>query len=214
MRLLLCSWFLRPGQRPDLLRPTGGSGQAGVVLNALDELGAARNRELGREIRSLEDLGYACDELDLRQYFGEPGRLAERLHGLDLVWAVGGNSFVLARSMAQAGFGAAVRQRLDDPSFVYGGYSAGACVAGPDLAGIELVDDPEVIPEGYAAETEPVGLWLVPFRVVPHWRSDHPESGRIELVDEHLAAAGLDYRRLRDGQALAVDGSAIARIDL
>jgi dipeptidase E len=212
MRLLLSSWYLRPGQRPALLRPLGGSGRAGVVPNALDE--HAETRELGRETHTLEDLGYSCEVLDLRRYFDAPERLVERLGGLDLVWAVGGNAFVLARAIAQSGFAAAVRARLDDPSFLYGGYSAGACVVGPDLAGIDLVDDPEVVPEGYAAEVEPACLALLPFRILPHWRSDHPESGLVEHADEYLAGSGLEYRRLRDGQALAVDGGTVARIDL
>jgi dipeptidase E len=214
MRLFFSSWYLRVGQRLELLRPVGGTGRAGVVLNALDEYAATRETNLGREVSRLEELGYACEELDLRTYFDAPDRLAERLGDLDLLWAVGGNVFVLARAMSAAGFGPVVRERLDDPDFVYGGYSAGACVAGPDLAGLDLVDDVEAVPDGYPADVEPSGLDLVPFRVLPHWRSDHPESGRVEHADAYLSAAGLDYRRLRDGQALAIDGERVTRIDL
>jgi dipeptidase E len=208
MRLFLSSWYLRDDQRPSALRPVDGAGRAGIVLNALDEFGSTRDRGIGRERRPLEDLGYACEELDLRHYFDAPDALVERLGTLDLVWAVGGNSFVLARAMAASGFIDAAQARLADPAFVYGGYSAGSCLAGPDLAGIDLVDDPTVIPDGYPRDVEPRCLGLITFRILPHWRSDHPESAAIDRAESDLRDKGLDYRCLHDGQAFIVsDGS-------
>jgi len=215
MRLILSSWYLRSGQRPPpLLRPNGGSGRAGIVLNALDEFDGTRERDLPREQYTLERLGYVAEELDLRNFFEDRFRLRVRLRELDLVWALGGNSFVLARAMTQSGFVDALHHRLDDESFAYGGYSAGACVAGPDLQGIDLVDDASAVPPGYSAAIEPRCLDLIPFRIVPHWRSDHPESERVELAADHLAAEGLSYRCLRDGQALLVDGDTVTLADL
>jgi dipeptidase E len=207
MRLFLSSWYLRDGQRPRALRPADSTGRAGIVLNALDEF-ATRDHNIDRERRPLEDLGYACEELDLRRYFDEPDALVDRLAALDLVWAVGGNSFVLARAMVASGFVEAAPTRLADPTFVYGGYSAGSCLAGPDLAGIDLVDGPTVIPDGYPHDAEPRCLGLIPFRILPHWRSDHPESAAIDRASAYLSDKGLDYRCLRDGQAIVVtDGS-------
>src|SRR5690606_7325684 len=107
---------------------------------------------------------YTCADLDLREYFDAPAALAERLSGLDLVWAVGGNSFVLARAMVQSGFYPALQERLADDDFRYGGYSAGSVVMAPDLDGIHVVDDPTVVPDGYPADVEPAGAGLVPFR--------------------------------------------------
>jgi dipeptidase E len=209
MRLFLSSWYLRPGQRPGALRPADGTGRAGVVLNALDEFGSTRDHNIDRERRPLEDLGYSCEELDLRRYFDEPAALLDRMDAIDLVWAVGGNSFVLARAMVASGFVDAVRTRLADPTFVYGGYSAGACLAGPDLAGIDLVDRPTVIPDGYPRRAEPRGMGLVPFRILPHWRSDHPESAAIDRVEADLSAKGLEYRCLHDGEAFIVTDDAV-----
>jgi len=214
MRLILSSWYLRPGQRPPLLSPVGGSGRAGIVLNALDQFGESRDRDLAREMYTLERLGYAVQELDLRDFFEDRFRLRVRLRDFDLVWALGGNAFVLARAMTQSGFVDAVRYRLDDESFAYGGYSAGACVAGPDLQGIELVDDASALPPGYSAAVEPRCLDLIPFRIVPHWRSDHPESELVESAAVHLYAEGLSHRCLRDGQALGVDGETVTLYEL
>lgn len=214
MRLFLSSWYLRPGQRFEALRPTAGRGRAGIVLNALDQFGETRASNLRRECGPLESLGYACEELDLREYFASPETLPDRLRSLDLVWAVGGNTFVLTRAMVQAGFQPAVRERLADDEFVYGGYSAGVCAAAPDLDGIQLVDDPSVVPSGYATDVEPSGLGLVPFRILPHWRSGHAESDLIDRAEEYLAEAGLEYRCLRDGQAFVVEGDEVVLHDL
>ncbi|MER6442672.1 Type 1 glutamine amidotransferase-like domain-containing protein [Streptomyces sp. NPDC001185] len=104
-------------------------------MNALDGYDRSRARDYARESRPLEIFGCSREELDLRDYFTAPEELPERLEGLDLVWALGGNAFVLARAMTQASFRGAVQEHWHRPEFTYGGYSAGACVAGPDLQG-------------------------------------------------------------------------------
>ena len=204
MRLLLSSWFLKPDSRPSALPDSLRTGRAGIVLNALDQFGSSRARDYGRERHTFETFGYECEELDLRDYFSAPDELTQRVADLDLVWALGGNAFVLARAVTQARLGAALRAQVERPEFTYGGYSAGACVAGPDLRGIDLIDDPTVLPDGYAAETTPECLGLVPYRIVPHWRSDHPETDGASRAAAYLAQAGLAHRCLRDGDVINV----------
>jgi dipeptidase E len=204
MRLLLSSWFLTSDSRPPALPTTLRTGRAGIVLNALDQHGQTRTRDYDRERRTFEKFGYACEELDLRDYFTAPEELPQRLADLDLVWALGGNAFVLARAVTQAGLRDALHEQEHRPEFTYGGYSAGACVAGPDLQGIDLIDDPTVLPEGYAPTTAPDCLQLVPYRIVPHWRSDHPETEGAERAAAQLAERGLPHRCLRDGEAVNV----------
>jgi dipeptidase E len=209
MRLLLSSWFLGPGERPEVLPPATTARRAGIVVNALDEHGPSRVRDLGRETDTWEGFGYRCEELDLREYFTAPDVLAARLSELDLVWAMGGNAFVLARAMTGSGFRGAVRAQLRRPEFVYGGYSAGACVAGPDLRGIDLVDDPAVLPDGYPS-VEARCLGLVDFRIIPHWRSDHPDAPGAERAAARLTDDGLVHRCLRDGETISVhDGTVV-----
>ncbi|MDV9172270.1 Type 1 glutamine amidotransferase-like domain-containing protein [Streptomyces sp. W16] len=204
MRLLLSSWFLTPDSRPSALPATLATGRAGIVLNALDEYGPSRTRDYARESHTLETFGYSCEELDLRDYFAAPAELPERLDALDLVWTLGGNAFVLARAMTQAGFRDALQEQLHRPEFTYGGYSAGACVAGPDLQGIDLIDDPTVLPEGYPSTTAPECLRLMPYRIVPHWRSEHRDAQGAERAAAHLAERGLPHRCLRDGETLNI----------
>jgi dipeptidase E len=212
MRLLLSSYILSgDAARPAVLPSAdpAAPGRAAVVVNALDEYGDGRTRNLGRETRCWEAFGYRCEELDLRDYFSAPDELPARLAALDLVWAMGGNAFVLGRAVARSGLGAALRAQAHRPEFVYGGYSAGACVAGPDLQGIDLIDDPNVLPEGYDVEFEPACMNLVPFRIVPHWRSDHPESDRAEIAAASLAERGLEHRCLRDGDIIEIQDAAV-----
>jgi dipeptidase E len=210
MRLLLSSQFLDAGQRPAVLAPSSPTSRAGIVANALDELGEGRSGDLAGETRTIEAFGYSCEELDLREYFGAPEDLGDRLGSLDLVWVLGGNTFVLARAMTQSGFADALREHLRRPEFVYGGYSAGACVAGPDLHGIDLMDDPTVVPERYSPAVEPRCLGLVPFRIVPHWRSDGPLAPDAERAATYLTEAGLDHRCLRDGQTITVQNGSVS----
>jgi dipeptidase E len=152
--------------------------------------------------------GYASEELDLRRYFGDPTGLAQRLKALDLVWVVGGNAFALARAMTATGFGSVLDSAMDR-GLIYGGYSAGACVAGPDLRGIHLMDDPSDIPEGYDAAMAADTLGLIPFRIVPHWKSDHPETARADEAVRWLEQHALDYRAIRDGDAVVVEDGTI-----
>ena len=123
----------------------------------------------------------------------------------DLVFAVGGNTFVLARAMTESGFRAAISEQLVENRIVYGGYSAGACVVGPDLDGCHLIDEPDAVADGYAPEVRPEALGWIPWRIVPHWRSEHEESPLAELAVAHLLEAGLPFQTLRDGQAFIVN---------
>jgi dipeptidase E len=210
MPLYLSSYGL--GADPTrLAAPTRGR-RAVIVMNALDQFGATRTRDLAHETDDLASLGWDAVELDLRAFVGRSDELSQLLESVGLVWVVGGNSFVLARAMTAARLAALLRDRLQDPEFVYAGYSAGAVVAGPDLDGIQLVDDPFAAVEGVPPNAPAETLGLVPFRVVPHWRSDHPESPAIERVAAHVQSGGLEHRCLRDGEALWVDGETVIHV--
>lgn len=188
MRLYLSSYRL--GRRAELLRHAGpGTGRARIVLNALDVYGEGRLHSYDRETDDLVGLGYEPAELDLR---AGPVELA----GVDLLWVVGGNAFVLAAAAERAGLRDALRSSWAAGSgLIYAGYSAGACVAGPDLTGITAMDDPsEADYDGL-----PPGLGLIPERIVPHWRSDHREAPAAEEAVAALVERGDAHLPLRDG---------------
>lgn len=112
---------------------------------------------------------------------------------------------MLAKAVHSTGFRDVAEPLIRVDQLVYAGYSAGSCVAGPDLRGIELMDEPDKVPDDYPT-IEPVCLGLVPLRIVPHWRSDHREAASAELATARLTALGIAFRTLTDGDAIIVDG--------
>ena len=212
MRLYLSSY--RFGSAVDrLLDLTGPGVRAAVVSNALDLFPDESRRAYARNIHDpLADLrGWGLDafDLDLRGWFGDPAGLERALQGVGLVWVVGGNTFLLRRAMRQSGLDAILARRLAADSLVYGGWSAGACVASPSLRGVDLMDDPEEVAPGY--DTTPIyeGLGLIDFAIVPHFASEHPEAEAAAIAAAWLAEQGLAYRTLRDGQAFLRRGDQV-----
>jgi dipeptidase E len=180
--------------------------RAAIIENALDGISPAA-RELYRTevydpVMELASLGIAGTPLDLRDYFGRPEALAQALAAYDLVWVTGGNAFILRRAMKQSGFDDVIIDMLERDAIVYGGFSAGAVVAGPCLEGIHLMDDPDETPAGYDIEPVWDGLGLIDHTIVPHYRSPHTESAAADRAVRHLMGRGLRYRALRDGEVI------------
>ena len=96
-------------------------------------------------------------------------------------------------------------KQRSDPHFVYGGYSAGSCVLATSLRGIDLVDPPEQVPNGYEPDVIWEGLGILRYCVAPHFDSDHPESPLIKDVIDYFETHGLPYKALRDGEAIVVE---------
>jgi dipeptidase E len=95
MRLFLASSRLT-STAPALSELVGLGARAAVVTNALDNLhGFAREHWVAEERRVLESGGFSTRELDLRCYYADSSTLASKLSQVDLVWAIGGNAFVL-----------------------------------------------------------------------------------------------------------------------
>jgi dipeptidase E len=212
MRLYLSSYRL--GDRADLLVELAGKrARTGVITNATDYIAddarAAYYRDVYDPIAALRDLGFDAARLDLRDYFGKPDALAAKLATLDFVWAVGGNTFLLRRAMRQSGFDRVALPLIESDTLVYGGYSAGACVACPSLRGIDLMDKPEERAPGYNPEIVWEGLNLIGFHLVPHYESDHPESEAAGAVTAWMLDQAMPYRTMRDGDVLIRDAKGI-----
>jgi dipeptidase E len=207
-RLYLSSYQI--GQAPQELKALVAPGtRAAIIMNALDMYGARLPDQIESHIQALAELGIESDELDLRDFFGQNKRMRESLARYGLIWAVGGNAFLLRRAMRASGLDEIVRSRVNDGSLVWAGFSAGSVVATPTLRGIEIIDDPGETPEGYE-NTEPMwdGLGFVPYSIAPHYRSDHPESQIVEMLVEHFEVNNMPFKTLRDGEAIVVNGDA------
>jgi dipeptidase E len=180
--------------------------RAALIENALDlcteDARETHRRDIYDPAAELASLGISATRLDLRAYFGRTEALAGELANYDLVWVIGGNTFVLRRAMKASGFDDVITGMLDKDMIVYGGFGAGAVAAAPSLRGMQMFDDAEDVPAGYDAETVWDGLGLIDHAIVPHYRSPHPEAAAAERATRHLSGHGLRYRALRDGEVI------------
>lgn len=205
MKLYLSSYRL--GNKTDeLVSLIKNNRKVAVIPNALDfstDLDR-RAKSQQREFEDLQGIGLEPEELDLREYFNKQSELIKKIQGYGLIWVRGGNAFVLRRAMAQSGFDSILRnlRSQDNHNIVYGGYSAGVCVIGPTLRGIEIVDDPTIVPDGYDVDTIWDGVGLVDFSFAPHYKSDHPESAAIEKLVQFYSMNNMKYEALSDGEAM------------
>lgn len=187
----------------------GPDASVGVSANALDaEPGSERDRWLLKEMRALADAGLSPAAFDLRDCYDDRQALQEMLACLDMVWATGGNVFVLRKALQRSGLDEVLPARLADDSLAYGGCSAGACVCGPSLRGIELIDD------AYAAG-EPIyeGLGLIDHAIAPHVGAGGETGEAISRLVTYFEREGVPHRGLRDGQAIVVSGEDTSLIE-
>lgn len=181
-----------------LLRLSGHGRRTALVPNALD--GASdgyRGVGLSRDVDELEAAGLNVTVLDLRQRGG-----AEKLPDFDIVWVRGGNVFALRRALADTGADVVLTDLLGRDAVVYGGYSAGPCVLGPDLLPFARVDDINAVDDPITD-----GLGVLDRPLVPHVQSpEHPESAACDAIAAGYKAGGEKHWALRDGQVLLIDG--------
>lgn len=204
MRLFLSSEDF--GRYPEVLVGlVGENTKTAFINNAKDYYSTEDRLEKTEEKKqAFHKLGFEVHELDLRAYFGKPSELEEAINDFGLVWASGGNTFILRRAMAQSGLDYILKRRLGTDSLAYGGSSAGAIVATPSLRGTEPGDDPAAVPKGYQKEVIWEGLNLVDFHIVPHYQSDW-FGKEAEGMEEYLKTHGLNYKTLKDGQVIVID---------
>jgi dipeptidase E len=179
-----------------------------IIANSADLYSAIDVEDrVNQDISFFDENSYTAEQLDLREYFGKEDELEEAMQEYGAVWVRGANVFVLRRAFEYSGFDNIIKKRLNEDSIVYGGYSAGACVMGDTLHGLELCDDAYTVPFGYEEEVIWEGLGILPYAIVPHYDSDHPESGFIDEVVTYLYENDIPHEKLRDGEAIVMNGN-------
>lgn len=206
MKLYLSSYRLG-NETNKLVSMVQENRRAAVIFNALDFSSDLERKQstINRELNDLAELGLDPEEFDLRPYFGNPELLKEKIARYGLIWIIGGNTFVLRRAMNQSGFDRFLIENQNNDTFVYAGYSAGVCVLAPTLRGIDLVDDPRIVPEGYQEDIIWEGLSLINYCIATHYKSDHYESELINKTVEYFIENKILFKALRDGEVIIIE---------
>jgi dipeptidase E len=209
MRFYLSSYKMGNAvEKLKILLPAANK-RVAYISNALDWSTDLARRERGEQsdLAQLQALGLGLEieKLDLREYFGKPGPLKQKVLEFGTIWVCGGNAFVLRQAMKLSGFDELLRNlSATNADVLYGGYSAGICLLGPTLEGIDIVDPPSEKPYG---DLKPVwdGLGILKFVIVPHFESNHPESEAAGKVAAYLKEHEISFRTLRDGEVIVIE---------
>ncbi|MBF6334056.1 Type 1 glutamine amidotransferase-like domain-containing protein [Nocardia transvalensis] len=209
MRLFLSSY--RFGAHYDRFAAlVGEPGPVAVIPNAFDAWPEAWQSAVTSDLVPLRRLGFRPDVLDLRDYVGRTAELEKSLRRYRLVWARGGNTFVLRAQFARSGADLVLPALLAEDALVYAGYSAGACVLTPDLHGLEAADDPAEVASACGIEPRWDGVGLVGHRIVPHVDSPATDpDGSCTRIAAEYRAAGVPHWALTDDDAVIIDGDRV-----
>lgn len=107
--------------------------------------------------------------------------------------------------MKLSGLDEILKDLLKKENILYGGYSAGVCVLAPTLKGMELVDDPNVKPYDNQKETIWDGVGILDYTIVPHYKSNHPESAKVDEAVKYMEKNNIPYKPLRDGEVIIIE---------
>lgn len=207
MTKLYLSSYLLGNKTQDLLKLAPEGSKVAIIANALD--GAEkqiRDTIFEREVGNMKSLKYLPEEIDLRDFFIDNMKLEERLSSFDMLWVTGGNVFTLALAMQISGFKNIIHSLLKNNTLVYAGYSAGTCLMGKSLKGLDLVDSINGIPKNYPKqEVIWEGLGYIDAVIVPHYKSNHHESAAIDIVVKYLEQHFIKFKTLQDGDAIVIN---------
>ena len=193
MRLFLASHDFG-NYKDELLKLMGVGRRALMIANARDFCTEdERKSVISRKLDVMKHAGIEAKELDLRNYFGKKDKLRLFIdtYKPDLVYAIGGNVFLLSTALRLSGFDSILLDDLRRDKYVYGGGSAGAMIASKTLKYYGHAHlSSEMVSAVYGVDAVLDGLGLIDEYIVPH--ADVPEClnvtnlyrGRIESGGE------------------------------
>ncbi len=206
MKFYLSSYKL--GNKPEeLVKLFGKNKKIGYIPNACDftNVDIERRKEANRsDMAELAELDLEAELLDLKLYFGKVEKLRKKIKDLGAVFVSGGNTFILRQAMKLSGFDIIFKELLNREDFVYSGYSAGICVLAPDFKALQIVDDPTDKPYEEQQETIWEGLGFLDYIILPHYKSNHPESPAIDKEVEYCRKKHIPFKTLRDGEVIII----------
>ncbi len=203
MKFYLSSYKI--GKESKKLKQFTHGKKIGFIPNALDYVeDKAKQESNEKNMKDLSDLGVTIEMLDLQNYFGKKEELKSKIDTLGGVWIRGGNTFVLRQAMRFSGFDEIIK-KIDNKDFLYGWYSAGICILAPSLIALEQVDDPDIMPYEESKETIWEGLGILDYVILPHYKSDHPESVNVDKSVEFCEKNKIPFKTLKDGEVIIIE---------
>lgn len=106
----------------ELLKLVGEGRKALFVENARDYYpDEKRASDLREKLAMISRLGFEVEELDLRDYFEKPNELRKFIESYkpDLIYASGGNVFLLATAYSLSGFDEILREDLAKDKYIW-----------------------------------------------------------------------------------------------
>lgn len=203
MKFYLSSYKI--GKETEKLKQLTQGKKIGFIPNSIDYVEPkARQESNEKSMKDLSDLGISVEMLDLQDYFGKREELNNKIDSLGGVWIRGGNTFVLRQAMKFSGFDNIIKS-INRDDFLYGGYSAGICILAPSLKALQIVDKPDIMPYKESKETIWEGLGILDYIILPHYKSDHPESADIDKEVEFCEKNKIPFKTLRDGEVIIIE---------
>lgn len=207
MKFYLSSYKLG-NKTNDLVRLMSHNKKIAYIPNACDFSNAdieRRKKGIEMDMESLSEIGFVPELLDLKEYFYRTNDLREKIKEFGGVFVRGGNTFILRQAMKLSGFDIIFNELITDENFVYSGYSAGACVLAPDLKALQNVDNPYDFPYLEYKETIWEGLGYLDYIILPHYKSNHPESEDIDKEVEFCKKNNIPFKTLSDGEVIIIE---------
>ncbi len=191
----------------------GAGRKALVIANARDFCPRdERVSVVSKKMEIMKRAGIEAKELDLRKYFDKEDELAAFInaYGPDLIYAIGGNVFLLSTAYRLSGFDKIVLKNLEQDKYVYGGGSAGAMVTADTL---KYYGHDSLVPEAvlgvYGVEAVLDGLGLINEYIIPHADVlDCLEATRI--FQERMRSDGIEGFLLNQLSAIIVEEGKMA----
>ena len=176
-----------------------------IIANAKDYSNdlVKRKEKERKNSKWLKKFGLDTEILDLREYFGKKNLLRKKIGTAGVLWVSGGNTFVLRQAMHLSGFDEILKSLIKKKNILYCGSSAGTCIMGPSLKGLNLVDSIKPKPYG-KIPTIWEGLGILNYVIIPHYRSKHPESKLIEKTVNYCIKNKILFKAIKSGEAIVI----------
>ncbi len=156
--------------------------------------------KLKYNIKILEDVGFKVTLLDLREYFDDNEKLAGDIKNYNAIYVRGGNVFVLRKAMGLSGFDKYLIDNRENDNILYIGESAGTCVLGKTLTGLDILDEPVNVYNNDLVMYE--GIGLLDFTPVLHYKSEYVGVKMVDDTVKYMEKNNIKYKTIKDGEVI------------